>query len=541
MLTDSDLELEPAERITLPPVKGYKRVPFSAPGHPNVRTAVVPDYGTVFVRPGTEDELYGTCHSVWVLPVPLGGWRERPYVWVGRSFLTYGGRPMTRANQQQIIDGEDFGKFWSSAAYLPSGLSGEIVITAGDWGSPAFTLSSVHYGGTPWDPCDDVQDLLPRFAEHHHILAVHRPRGAADASPKMLAYTFSLQHSLEGRDTVIRVRAYLQKYWSEVFTADERERLATAWELSLKPRKVHLLTDGDEIEAAYTSRTFGSCMGHSARSYDSPVHPTRVYANCDLAVAVIFEDGADEDDWSNIAARCIVWPEKKAVGRIYGDVMRMQAALRGAGFDFRNDDFTGARISRIEADDSGCLVMPYLDIADEADDDGKWIVLGRCGDLETSRTDGLSADPEDRAYCERCEDEYNPGYEGGSVITYISSRRFGHNCESWCDHCMGAHSSYCEYLDETVTDDLIVGEGPNGERYSSAALDSGDYFICTDDGHIYSTCHRAVAEDTGDDYHEDSDEIAWCDEDGCYYTVGYVRPEDAEGDDGDDEEEEAAA
>jgi hypothetical protein len=99
---------------------------------------------------------------------------------------------------------------------------------------------------------------------------------------------------------------------------------------------------------------------HSCMAYDLEgavfervdQHPCAAYGNSDLAVAYILRRG-------EITARCMVWPEQKKFGRIYGDRSRLLERLKENGY-IEVWDMAGAKIRQLRTK-SGQLILPYLD------------------------------------------------------------------------------------------------------------------------------------------------------------------------------------
>src|SRR5690606_33346227 len=104
-----------------------------------------------------------------------------------------------------------------------------------------------------------------------------------------------------------------------------------------------------------------------------------------------------------VSARVLVWPERKIYGQIYGDVWRIESALREAGYTpaaySEPRSFAGARLVRIE-DRPGAFVAPYVDepAPNRARDEGDYLVLDWGGDIFCTATSGLA-----RAFaCDAC-------------------------------------------------------------------------------------------------------------------------------------------
>ena len=488
---------EVPERLTLAPAKGYKRV--HGPGRYGIASMVLPDFDTVHPNAvqGVTNCDIGRWQTIALRPSCGELIIEFPVVY---SLLEYDLSRGVSVDFLRTVSPSDWNGILPNWWRHYEGEIGEVLVMPHmPDGYPA--------GGPYFHPwtlrgnIDGHPECIRKFMDHVHLFTAHGVQPVPGQSGQ-LSYFFSLQHCLVKRRTTIRLRAYLQRYWSEVFTAAEIDELAVFWEGQTQPRELHIITDQDEIEGAYTWRPFGSCMGHDRDSYNCyPYHPTAVYGGkrSDLAVAVIYEPGAEKGDWRRIAARCIVWPDKmRACMSIYGDYQRMEASLQAAGYEITKD-FVGAKLNKIKSD-RGPLVMPYLDIADGVIDYGTHLeVVSHGGDYECHRTDGLAEDTYG-VCCDRCEDRFDPEWGGGPV-----------GDEHWCDHCLSEYSFHCEYDEERYPDsEMSSYKGPYGETYSEDGLrrgiDAGDLFICAHDSTVYTTCSNdyVIAEDDGETYHSDA-------------------------------------
>jgi hypothetical protein len=204
--------------------------------------------------------------------------------------------------------------------------------------------------------------------------------------------------------------------------------------------------------------------------FDCGVHPTRVYAGPDLAVAYI-------GSLNDVSARAVVWPDKKLYTTIYGDTHRMETALGALGYAEGSDsDFLGARLQRIEED--GKFVMPYLDMGDFVDDCGDYLTITNHGDIGCRETDGY-AEGGERGYCEwsdaRCD---------ADDLSYIESVGM-----AVCDDALSRDFFTCDIFDEYYPYDrsveVITGNGST-IQISDSANEDGDYtFTCEGNGNTY--------------------------------------------------------
>lgn len=307
---------------------------------------------------------------------------------------------------------------------------------------------------SPWADEDFWRDNPMRWIEH-------LPRPSA-AKPGLLSYYDSPAKRAQGRLTMTKPGRYLRKFFSDLLSESEIEKLAHKWTADTAPETLHITQDADEIEAAYRNAHLGSCMHFGSGSFSGPEHPCRVYAGPDLAVAYI-------GDLDSPRGRCVVWPEKKIYLRLYGDVHRLSFALEAHGFrKGEESEFEGARLQRIWCDDNDLYVMPYLDAIGAASDAGDYLVIDSDGEVNGRMTNGLS-DEEDRTCCDDCGDRYDPDY-GGAYVE-------GHGYV--CDSCLNSDYFYCDEINEYCRDseradtrdpDLCVSE--HGVENSSR------WFLC---------------------------------------------------------------
>jgi len=178
----------------------------------------------------------------------------------------------------------------------------------------------------------------------------------------------------------------------------------------------------------------GSCMSHTLDSYASSVHPLTPYGDSDLSLAYL------ENAESKVIARCIVWTEKKIRTRLYGASDRLAQALAEAGY--KSGELEGARIRAILDDDSGRLVLPYLDSVKVVRRSGDWLVIDRNGNIAADRTNGLESGFE----CSGCGDECD-SYDTEPVLIYR-----GH-VSHWCESCRDSYAVWSEGADSYVRTD----------------------------------------------------------------------------------------
>lgn len=234
-------------------------------------------------------------------------------------------------------------------------------------------LDSGEYGAVPWK--DEPWYNKDHFA---HL-------GIADSFK--IAFVESAAAGADDRMTVLNPGRYLERFYSDTLSAQDIAMWAARADSECE---LAFATTPDEIETVYTTGGIDSCMRYLGDSSSFPlgVQPTRVYGAGDLALATLSRRG-------KLIARALCWPERKTVGRIYGDQERMKNQLEAAGFtvgrEASSEVFDGARMLRIEV--SGEIVMPYLDWNMSADDAGDHLVVRpyRKGSIGGQTTNGTAS------------------------------------------------------------------------------------------------------------------------------------------------------
>jgi hypothetical protein len=327
---------------------------------------------------------------------------------------------------------------------------------------------------------------------------VHFPHLAIEGEVPMVAFYASEQHAERERLTKMRPGRYLKRYFGEVLDNEEIERLTAEVTVRAGAMTVRWTQDADEIEEIYVNGP-SSCMSEDADSYLGHCHPSRVYAGPDLAVAWL----GDMDD---ATARCVVWPEKKQYGTIYGDVSRMRLLLEQQGFE--DGDFYGARFRRIKDRCGNGLIMPYLDFG-TAYDDGEFLIANEYASgrrsVASSNTCGTTED--NRCSCDRCGDSMS---EDDSV--YVEDRG------SWCELCADHYAVRCDYSGERFADNGEVHEVHGSDDYDYVHADNMEaagFAYVPDRGEWWAEDQTFTCEDCGEVFHVDdraSEELDLCED-----------------------------
>lgn len=294
----------------------------------------------------------------------------------------------------------------------------------------------------------------------------------------MVAFTEDAEKGAADRQTRVRPGVYLTRYYGDTLTSLDIQVYARDFAGKYEEHELHFAKTPDEIEHVYVNGP-RSCMAGAADSYDSRVHPVRVYGAGDLAVAYLKNDDA-------ITARALCWPEKLVYGRVYGDDHRLCAALAEAGYRADHHRLHGARMLRIE--EGSYLVAPYIDGCPGISDDGEYLRIG--GDLESDSTSGLISLYGSGEYCPCCGDN---GHDADDMV-YIRDRE-----ETWCSNCTENHTYRASNNGEYYADVENVVPMANGEYWTTRHFER----------------HGGHCEATGENY--PADDLIWLERPGVYW------------------------
>ena len=290
----------------------------------------------------------------------------------------------------------------------------------------------------------------------------------------MVAFTESPEKGVADRQTRQRPGTYLQRFYADVLSADEIQKLARDYAGRFEDNVLLLANTADEIERVYVEGP-RSCMSGKPSEYSSPFHPVRVYAAGDLAVAYVMRGGS-------IVGRALCWPQEKKHSRIYGDEDRLGPLLRAAGY--RSGSLRGARLLRERANGGG-FVCPYIDHDFSVEDRGDFLHIS--GDIRAENTNGL-IDIEEGEYCPHCEERSDPD-------DFYYMEDLG---ESWCESCADNDAFVCARTGERF-----------GRRRSVTLMANGDYWSNDEFENHGFTCDA-----TGENHHMDDavhvDGGTWC-------------------------------
>lgn len=332
--------------------------------------------------------------------------------------------------------------------------------------------------------------------------------------PEMLSYTKDDSKGRADLQTRITVRAYLTTFCGMDEGCEAVSCLCAEYASEVMPQELYFATTPAEIESVYTNydesceQVAGSCM--RGDSWESGIHPVRIYGAGDLAIAYLANAEGETTD------RALVWPEKLVYSRVYGESDKLHNLLKGLGYwksaYYRTHydrgefpTFEGAKLLRLSASayDDDCFVMPYIDEALGARLSGKYFILTKnCSDYDTHSTEGRTSDPDDdRGYCDNCEESCD-----SDSMSQVYTRSDAMRSQSWCESCTDNHSIRCEGTGDYYSDSCSMYELESGQTWSQSYFnDHGGTCEHTDTHHRNRDLSTVIVNNKGD-------EELWCDD-----------------------------
>lgn len=342
----------------------------------------------------------------------------------------------------------------------------------------------------------------------------------AQSDKRKIAFTETESSGERDKQKVISAHVYAERYLTRNLSMHEVDLFVSdMMGDSVKPC-FSPLGDADALEEVYcqcheSSHSVSSCMSHDVDDYSSPFHPVRVYAmggEITLAFLRADEDGSGIDtsgQWDasgQIMARCLVWPEGKQYGRVYGDgvaARMLRTALENDGYG--QGSLRGAKVAKVEH--NGHLVLPYFDCGDGwATDCGDHLTVGG-NDIAATQTSGL-VDYCERTVCEHCDESVR---EDDTYTVYVGEDE----PETWCPHCNYDGAFNCDHTGDRVSETQRFDYTPSGRIWEVSVArwliengtitadfceDTGDYredyFHCED-------CSTSFSLDAIHDEHSD--------------------------------------
>jgi hypothetical protein len=353
------------------------------------------------------------------------------------------------------------------------------------------------------------------FNNHPQYGDLHYPHISVESDACLVAFTSDEDKGENDRQTTMKPRRYLQKFFKEYLMGDAYgygeqdatsiiEEFATKFEVAVAKPTPYFAFDRYHIRLIFelSHHTVArSCMTHSVDSYSTGnIHPTEVYGAGDIAVAYLI-DPSDKEH-KKVIARALVYWDKKIFSRVYptnGD-NGWDRKLKGALIDrgFQQGNLVGAKLLRLE-NRRGDIICPYLDGISSVDADrANFLYIDHCGDARAENTNGLLNIGE-YFYCECCENDLQ-----GEAENHDSDGN---------DICQGCYDEYffhCDSCDETAfyEDSADV----DGVRFCRTCVVT-EAFVCSDCNDYRRNDEHAGKRDDEDVCHEcvsDSEHIKDC-------------------------------
>jgi len=212
----------------------------------------------------------------------------------------------------------------------------------------------------------------------------------------MLAFTENPTKGQLDLQLKLSVSKYLARYcdWmpGDKISAIAGKFAADTYTLTIEQTKEAFIFAYEGQEVMSESSLHVSCMAKTTDSYGTPVHPAAVYYTGSRSDSLSIAYIRDPHNPNKVLARALVWPDKETFVRLYGTSETMRITLRekleAAGFT-RDDDFSGARLRRIEMNGGSRFVMPYIDgDCQYVDDHGDYFEIVGSGDYSATETRG---------------------------------------------------------------------------------------------------------------------------------------------------------
>lgn len=310
------------------------------------------------------------------------------------------------------------------------------------------------YESGAWTPIPDYLGTFYTVPPDDSVpFAVHK----SISSPGMIAFYESVAKAEAQRETITKVGRFLTRFRPEL-SQDDIRKLAERYQAEQGQNVLTFATTEDDIEKVYVNGP-NSCMAGDARKFNSSIHPARVYAAGDLAIAHI---GVD--------SRVLCWPEKKIYGRVYGNTESqrniLENTLNDMGYLYAPHKFYGAKLLLIE--DEGYHVMPYLDHGLEVEERNGYFIIVRDGIAADSTSGFLSpkecsvcgnsiGSSDDYAdMCESCYDEHSYCANCEELTHYDNITYLEGPDLTLCQGCLSTNYTRCESCEEYVKDKEIT-------------------------------------------------------------------------------------
>jgi len=278
----------------------------------------------------------------------------------------------------------------------------------------------------------------------------------------LISYFASRNDGKRGKRTSTTPGRYLKKFFADKLSEDDIKYWSEKHKETFDTSKNKILrwaSTPEEIQEVYSlASSFYSCMQHNVSKWgDRLGHPTRAYGAGDLKVAYITNNG-------KLIARALVWPEKKLVGRVYGNDTLLRSELKKAGIVTRSNSDTydcmvGARllyipIPRIDGPqpEHPDIFVPYIDgTANMVNlhEDGYLRIVDCSKDSSLGQYNATSelGLQQSRTRCSCCNNRWLPNSYRDSIVFAdigVQEEDLNDSFDGMCNDCRGKIAFYCE-------------------------------------------------------------------------------------------------
>lgn len=312
-----------------------------------------------------------------------------------------------------------------------------------------------------------------------------------------VAFTESAEKGQADVQTMMKPGRYLTTFYSHV--VDKVYALPTYcnhFSQKFEENRLLIDNDADSFENVYQTGPH-SCMQYPnthSRTHCG-VHPVRVYAAGDLAIAYMRRGGS-------ITARSVVWPDKKTYSRIYGDVQRLRVMLEKEGY--KPQAPYGAKLTRILhpslqdeeniPPENLVFICPYIDMGHEpgagsicVKDEGKHLLICKeeARAYHTNNTRGSTNGYVHPVVCFRCGCDTASARNGSNEV-YVNTAG---TTMIFCRACIEQHTWSSPMEMHRIDDRIQPVVMADGERIPPWRADY-ETFISARSGGRFHTNHR---------------------------------------------------
>lgn len=321
-----------------------------------------------------------------------------------------------------------------------------------------------------------------------HVWGLHYPHVSTKNSVGLMAYTENVEKGAADVQTAIKPGRYLEQYFKGHLNGLVIRDMCARFSEKFEENCVLFARTEDEIEEAYTSGP-SSCMSHKLGDYVSHIHPTRVYAAGDLAVAYLKRD-------NRIVARAVAWPEKKLFSTIYGDGGRMDPLLRKAGYSPGAP--VGARLLKIVTyQDKKAMkgpkayVVPHVDGCGWFEDAGEFLRISQgknSGGKKIYKAQGPNGATEWLGFkCECCSAD---DLSASQVVKVVVSGSDQSRLDCWCPTCVEREAFKCPTSGYQVARKYGTQMWDGSWWWAKSAKEKG--FVCPGTNKIYPQTEKVT-------------------------------------------------